>query len=143
MDLQRSRNLKEIPNLSMATNLETLSLVFCSSLVELPSSIQYLNKLKKVDVSFCENLEILPIGMNLESLERFTLKGCSRLKSFPDISTNISVLDLSETAIEDFPSNLRLENLAELGMCRMKSEKLWERVQVCTYLPNVSSKHFL
>ncbi|KAH0897319.1 hypothetical protein HID58_046887, partial [Brassica napus] len=109
MDLQRSRNLKEIPNLSMATNLETLNLAFCSSL-------------------------ILPTGMNLESLERFTLKGCSRLKSFPDISTNISVLDLSETAIEEFPSSLRLENLAELGMCRMKSENLWERVQPLTPL---------
>lgn len=116
----------------MATNLETLNLVFCSNLVELPSSIQYLNKLKKLDVSFCENLEILPTGMNLKSLERFILKGCSRLKSFPDISTNISVLDLSETAIEEFPSNLRLENLAELGMFRMKSEKLWGRVHVCT-----------
>ncbi|WZZ32772.1 hypothetical protein YC2023_016173 [Brassica napus] len=77
-----------------------------------------------------EGVHILPTGMNLESLERFTLKGCSRLKSFPDISTNISVLDLSETAIEEFPSSLRLENLAELGMCRMKSENLWERVQV-------------
>ncbi|CAF2138840.1 unnamed protein product [Brassica napus] len=134
MDLQRSRNLKEIPNLSMAINLETLNLAFCSSLVELPSSIQYLNKLKKLDVTFCENLEILPTGMNLESLERFTLKGCSRLKSFPDISTNISVLDLSETAIEEFPSSLRLENLAELGMCRIKSENLWERVQPLTPL---------
>ncbi|KAH0938159.1 hypothetical protein HID58_005620 [Brassica napus] len=100
----------------------------------LPSSIQYLNKLKKLDVTFCENLEILPTGMNLESHERFTLKGCSRLKSFPDISTNISVLDLSETAIEEFPSSLRLENLAELGMCRMKSGNLWERVQLLTPL---------
>ncbi|CAA7058361.1 unnamed protein product [Microthlaspi erraticum] len=41
MDLSESRNLKEIPDLSMATSLETLNLA-CSSLVELPSFIQHL-----------------------------------------------------------------------------------------------------
>ncbi|KAL1206417.1 Disease resistance protein RPS6 [Cardamine amara subsp. amara] len=44
MDLSRSENLKEIPNLSMATNLETLDLNCCSSLVEIPSSIRNLNR---------------------------------------------------------------------------------------------------
>uniref|UniRef100_A0A1J3H866 ADP-ribosyl cyclase/cyclic ADP-ribose hydrolase n=1 Tax=Noccaea caerulescens TaxID=107243 RepID=A0A1J3H866_NOCCA len=129
MDLMESTNLKEIPNLSMAKNLETLNTAYCSSLVELPSSIQHLSKLKEIDMSFCENLEILPTGMDLESLEQLSLKGCSKLKSFPDISGNISVLNLSETVIEELLPNLRLQNLVELQLCGMKSEKLWENVQ--------------
>ena len=131
VDMYGSKNLKEIPNLSMATNLEKLNLGFCSSLVELPSSIQYLNNLKKLDMPFCKNLETLPTGINLQSLYRLNLNGCSRLMSFPHISTNILELDVEGTSIAEFPSNLRLENLVTLSMCQMKSEKLWERVQVC------------
>ncbi|CAA7030293.1 unnamed protein product [Microthlaspi erraticum] len=134
MDFMESTNLKEIPNLSMATNLETFNLAYCSSLVELPSSIQHLSKLKEINMSFCANLEILPTGRYLKSLEQLSLEGCSKLKSFPDISSNISVLNLSETAIEELPPNLRLENLVELQLYRMKSEKLWESVQPLTPL---------
>ncbi|CAN6847705.1 unnamed protein product, partial [Brassica oleracea] len=47
MDLGGSRNLMEIPNLSKATNLQILRLNNCSSLVELPSTIQYLNTLRQ------------------------------------------------------------------------------------------------
>ncbi|CAA7058186.1 unnamed protein product [Microthlaspi erraticum] len=133
MNLMGSTNLKEIPDLSLATNLEKLNLAHCSSLVELPSSIQHLSKLKKLDMNFCRSLEILPTGMNLKSLERLSLMGCSRLKSFPDISSNIYVLDLSQTAIEEFLPNLRLENLVELHLWGIKSDKLWERVQVAAY----------
>jgi len=99
--------------------------------VELPSSIQYLNNLKKLDMPFCKNLETLPTGINLQSLYRLNLNGCSRLMSFPHISTNILELDVEGTSIAEFPSDLRLENLVTLSMCQMKSEKLWERVQVC------------
>ncbi|EOA15004.1 hypothetical protein CARUB_v10028353mg [Capsella rubella] len=129
INLDISRNLKELPDLSMATNLETLYLGYCSSLVEVPSSIQYLNKLKTLDMSFCANLKTFPTGMNLKSLDRLNLMGCSRLRSFPNISTNISKLYMWETSIEELPSNLHLENLTELNMCGLKSEKLWKKVQ--------------
>lgn len=130
MDMSGSKKLREIPNLSMATNLETLNLGFCTSLVELPSSIQYLDKLKKLDMPFCKNLETLPNGINLQSLQRLNLNGCSRLMIFPDLSNNILELDLEGTSIATIPSNLRLENLVDLSMCRMKSEQLWQIVQV-------------
>ncbi|KAG7605139.1 Toll/interleukin-1 receptor homology (TIR) domain superfamily, partial [Arabidopsis thaliana x Arabidopsis arenosa] len=129
MDLRGSRNLKEIPDLSMATNLETLKLSSCSSLVELPSSIQYLNKLNDLDMSYCDHLETIPSGVNLKSLDRLNLSGCSRLKSFLDIPTNISWLDIGQTA--DIPSNLRLQNLDELILC--------ERVQLRTPLMTMLS----
>ncbi|XP_023638545.1 disease resistance protein RPS6-like [Capsella rubella] len=129
LDLQGSISLKEIPNLSMATNLEKLDLCGCSSLVELPSSVMHLNKLERLEMGNCENLETLPTGINLQSLFRLDLSGCSRLKIFPDISTNISWLLLSETEIETIPSDLRLEKLHHLSMRKMKSSKIFGRIQ--------------
>lgn len=46
---------------------------------------------------------------------------------------HISFLDLDETAIEEIPSNLRLGNLVIFHMGRIKTKKLWERVQVCMF----------
>ncbi|KAG7563968.1 P-loop containing nucleoside triphosphate hydrolase [Arabidopsis suecica] len=143
INLWGSKNLIEIPNLSMATNLEKLVLNDCSSLVEVPSSIQYLDKLYDFQMERCENLEILPTGINLQSLYDLNLMGCSRLKRFPNISSNISTLDLYGTTIEEFPSNLHLENLVNLRMCEMRSGKLWEREQMLSpsltriYLSNI------
>lgn len=132
MDLVGCVNLKEIPDLSMATNLKKLYLGHCSSLVELSSSIRNLNKLKELDMEDCESLETLPTGINLKSLDSLCFSGCLRLRTFPEISTNISFLLLEDTSIEEFPSYLRLENLVELRMDNIKSEKHWERVQVCS-----------
>ncbi|CAF1734616.1 unnamed protein product [Brassica napus] len=73
------------------------------SLVELPSSFQNLNKLKWLDIRNCINLETLPTGINLQSLEYLVLSGCSRLRSFPNISRNIQYLKLSFSAIEEVP----------------------------------------
>lgn len=132
MDMQRSRYLKEIPDLSRAINLQTLRLNNCSSLVELPASIGHLTSLRKLYMPFCEKLETLPTGINLRSLLRLDLSGCSRLRSFPAISTNISYFNLSQTSIEEIPPNLHLENLVDLCLEEMMSDKLWEGVQVCT-----------
>ncbi|KAF3501567.1 hypothetical protein F2Q69_00041693 [Brassica cretica] len=80
-------------------------------------------------MSGCINLRTLPSGINLQSLVSVDLRKCSELNSVPDISTNISDLDLNETAIEEIPSNLRLQNLVSLRMERIKSERLWASVQ--------------
>lgn len=130
MDLSGSKSLKKIPDLSTATNLETLNLHGCSSLVELPSSIQSLNKLTDLNMSGCTNLETLPNGANLKSLVRLVLTGCSQLKVFPDISSKIESIIANKTAFESFPSKLRLENLVELRMEHSMSRRLWEGVQV-------------
>ncbi|KAG7588897.1 Winged helix DNA-binding domain superfamily [Arabidopsis suecica] len=127
MDLEDSKTLKEIPDLSNATNLQSLTLDGCSSLEELPSSIGNLNKLTHLKMKNCTNLETFPTGINLQSLLVLDLVGCTRLKSFPNISTNISSLMLNETAIEEISStNLPLKNLEEFCMYGIKSEKLWE-----------------
>ncbi|CAA7054371.1 unnamed protein product [Microthlaspi erraticum] len=137
MDLSGAKNLKEIPDLSMATNLEKLLLRSCSSLVEITSSIRHLHKMLVLDMSRCTRLEALPSGINLKSLDKLELSGCSRLRSFPNISSNISKLDLSRTSIEEFPSKLRLEKLNTLQMKEIKSRKLWEGVQPLTSLKSL------
>ncbi|EOA25892.1 hypothetical protein CARUB_v10019271mg [Capsella rubella] len=139
MNLGGSENLKEIPDLSLATNLEKLRFDSCSSLVELPSSIQYLSKLTYLSMTDCTKLETLPTGVNLKSLEELNLCGCKRLKTFPEISTNITFLRLSHTEIEEFPSNLRLDKLRYLFMFESKSKKLWNRVQPLTLLMTILS----
>ncbi|KAJ4888621.1 Disease resistance protein (TIR-NBS-LRR class) family [Raphanus sativus] len=130
MDLRYSYHLIEMPDLSKATNLETLTLKNCYSLVKLPSSIPHPNKLKKLDMICCQNLETIPIGISLKSVEQLFLGGCSRLRTFPQISTNILHLTIDKTSIEELPSNLNLENIYCLSMTKLKSKKLWERVQM-------------
>ncbi|CAL9241660.1 unnamed protein product [Arabidopsis halleri] len=147
MDLDGSVNLKEIPDLSMATNLETLELGNCKSLVELPSFIRNLNKLLKLNMEFCNNLKTLPTGFNLKSLGLLNFNYCSELRTFPEISTNISDLYLTGTNIEELPSNLHLENLVELSISKEESDgKQWEGAKPLTPLlamlsPTLTSLH--
>lgn len=86
-------------------------------MVELPSSFHKLNKLKSLSIRHCINLETLPNGINLKSLDILDLTSCSRLRSFPDISTNISELFLSETGIEEVP--WWIENFSSLSLISM------------------------
>jgi len=154
MDLSDSENLKEIPDLSYAVNLEEMDLCSCKSLVTLPSSVRNLNKLRVLKMRSCSNLEFLPADVNLESLGSLGLENCSQLRSFPQISRNISYLNLSRTAIDEesslwienmsrltnlrwdfcplksLPSNFRPEYLVYLHMKYSKLEKLWEGAQV-------------
>ncbi|CAA7021886.1 unnamed protein product [Microthlaspi erraticum] len=101
-----SERLKEIPNLLEAPNLETLTLRHCSSLVELPSSIRNLHKLKELDMSGCIKLRVVPTNINLASLERVHMSGCSLLRTFPDLSSNIKHLDVRDTKIKDVPASV-------------------------------------
>ncbi|KAL1225400.1 Disease resistance protein RML1B [Cardamine amara subsp. amara] len=101
MVLTRSYHLKELPDLSNATNLEQLDLSHCTSLVEVPSSFSNLRKLTNLMMSYCTKLEVVPPNMNLPSLEWINMDGCSRLSSFPYLSTNIKTLLLSKTVVEE------------------------------------------
>ncbi|CAN8267307.1 unnamed protein product [Cochlearia groenlandica] len=134
MDMSGSENLKEIPDLSLATNLKTLYLSGCLSLVDLPLSIRNLNKLKTLVLSGCINLLSLPSGINLQSLCRLDLSQCSKLNAFPDISTNISYLVLDDTSIKEIPCDIRLRNLVILSMKGIMSDRFWEGVKPLTPL---------
>lgn len=103
--MQRSFHLKELPDLSNATNLKGLYLSYCQSLVELPPSCSSLDKLKDLWMDHCTNLQVIPAHMKLASLKRVSMKGCSRLRHIPFMSTNIRQMDISETAVEDVPAS--------------------------------------
>jgi Leucine-rich repeat (LRR) protein len=107
MDLSESKHLKELPDLSTATNLEYLIMSGCISLVELPSSIGKLRKLLMLSLRGCSKLEALPTNINLESLDYLDLTDCLLIKKFPEISTNIKDLKLTKTAIKEVPSTIK------------------------------------
>ncbi|KAJ4721617.1 putative Disease resistance protein (TIR-NBS-LRR class) [Melia azedarach] len=136
MHLNGSKQLAKLPDLSKAQNLEKLLLYGCSNLVEIHSSIQYLNKLFILNISFCKSLKRLPRSIRSKSLAYLYVPGCSNLKSFPEIlSYNLKWLDLSGTSIEELPSSigcqsrpdrLNLENCSRLkslsnSFCKLKS----------------------
>ncbi|ESQ46766.1 hypothetical protein EUTSA_v10028092mg, partial [Eutrema salsugineum] len=88
VNLNFSFNLKEIPDLSRATNLKTLTFIQCTSLVKFPSSISNLYKLKTVRMWGCNKLQVVPTKTNSASRERYS----SNLRNFPDITRNIQNL---------------------------------------------------
>ncbi|KAH0939949.1 hypothetical protein HID58_007410 [Brassica napus] len=153
MDMSYSADLKEIPDLSKAINVKELKLWGCSSLVALhssignlskmyglrlsgctslvtlPSSIGNLSKLSELDMSKCSNLNFLPADVDLESLEVLNLNGCSKLRTFPRISRNITSLYLEETALEGEEDSSWIENIPHLVMSSGRLKKLWGGVK--------------
>nr|AXU93575.1 RPP4/RPP5-like protein [Arabidopsis thaliana] len=147
MNLRYSNNLKEIPDLSLAINLEELDLARCKSLVTLPSSIQNAIKLIYLDMSDCKKLESFPTDLNLESLEYLNLTGCPNLRNFPAIqiisddfsdeivvedcfwNKNLPGLDYLDCLKRCMPCEFRPEYLTSLNVSGYKHEKLWEGVQ--------------
>ncbi|KAL1194214.1 Disease resistance protein ADR2 [Cardamine amara subsp. amara] len=105
INLSRSSRLKELPDLSKATNLESLNVGKCTALVELPSSISNLYKLDVLNTWSCESLEVIPRLTNLASTN-IDMEGCSRLSSFPDLPTKIKNLSVKGTAVEELPASL-------------------------------------
>ncbi|KAG4123252.1 hypothetical protein ERO13_D11G315728v2 [Gossypium hirsutum] len=79
INLFSCKNLKKIPNLLGALNLERLDCENCGSLVKLPSLAR------------------------LTSLKTLRLEGCRSLKKFPEIPNYFYELDLSETGIKEVP----------------------------------------
>ncbi|KAF2552315.1 hypothetical protein F2Q68_00037266 [Brassica cretica] len=89
MRLSGSKNLKEIPDLSTATNLQTLNLRGCSSLTEFPFSIGNAINLRYLDLRHCSGLVEFPSSMeNVTTLEELLLTGCSSLVELPSSVRN-------------------------------------------------------
>ncbi|XP_065854257.1 disease resistance protein RPV1-like [Euphorbia lathyris] len=119
IDLSYSQNLIETPDLSRARNLEKMDLMGCTSLVEVSSSIQYLDKLDILELGGCKNLRSFPSNIHLRSLRKLSVSGCSNLKIFPEISWNVKELYINGTAIEEIPSSIRnFSKLVTLNMSK-------------------------
>ncbi|XP_024162017.1 disease resistance protein RUN1-like [Rosa chinensis] len=120
INLSRSPYLKETPDLSKATNLETVNLEGCTSLLEIHSSISNLENLVFLSLKGCEELKNLPSSIGMKSLNTLELSGCSKLEKFPEISVvmkKLPLLSLDKTAIKELPSSIKnLEGLATLSL---------------------------
>ncbi|KAK9913877.1 hypothetical protein M0R45_037681 [Rubus argutus] len=124
INLSHSHYLTTTPDFTEATNLETLVLEGCSSLLDVNSSISVLKSLVFLCLKGCKELKSLPNSICLKSLKTLDLSGCSSLEKFPEISgimEDLSELYLNETAIEELPSSIdRLLGLVLLNLrnCR-------------------------
>lgn len=144
MDLSFSKKLREVPDLSEAKNLQTLDLSYSESIVSLSSSIGELKKLKDLTMFGCTKLEAVPTNLDLASFESLYMDGCSRLKSFPELSRNIQFLYLGETAIEEFLSSITCwTRLIEFNISGIKGSKhslMFQKLSVSCLLATTTSR---
>ncbi|KAM7469351.1 hypothetical protein LguiA_007534 [Lonicera macranthoides] len=92
LDLSYSVRLVKTPNFLGVPSLEKLILEGCLSLIKICESIETLQKLNLLDLTFCKNLRKLPSNMHkLGSLETLIIAGCLSLFTFGlDISATCS-----------------------------------------------------
>ena len=155
--LHNCSKLKGFPE--MKDNMENLERHDLSgtAIDKLSSSIVHLKALKHLYLSCCKNLVNLPESIfNLSSLETLIVRGCLKLKDFPEIKNNmenLKRLDLSKTGIEELPYSIGhikalkhldlsyCKNLVNLpgSICNLSSlEQL--RVQQCPKLERLEVK---
>lgn len=97
IDLRFCKELVEVPDLSMAKNLEGLSLSQCKNLREIHPSILSLDKLQDLELEGCKKITSLQTDNHLESLQSITLSNCSSLREFSVTSNNLKNLWLDGT----------------------------------------------
>ncbi|CAL1357822.1 unnamed protein product [Linum trigynum] len=102
-DLSYCANLIIVPDLSKATHLESLKLTGCKTIVELPSFVEYLDKLTLLDLGACENLEIIPPKLDSKHLKHIILYDCRKINQCPEFTSNWDTLDVRGTPITTLP----------------------------------------
>ncbi|KAJ7962568.1 Disease resistance protein (TIR-NBS-LRR class) [Quillaja saponaria] len=73
LELNDCENLIELPDFSLSQNLTVLLVRRCPSLVHVPSSIEYLQKIFHLCIVSCPVLETIPSNIHLESLKEFSV----------------------------------------------------------------------
>ncbi|XP_068473769.1 disease resistance protein RPV1-like [Phaseolus vulgaris] len=111
--LSGSKSLKELPDLSKATNLEELYINSCPQLTSVSPSIFSLKKLEKLDLGFCSLTKIISRN-HLSSLSYFNLIFCNKLREFSVTSENLVMLDLSFTPVNALPSSFGRQSKLEI-----------------------------
>jgi hypothetical protein len=110
LDFEGCTLLTELPSLSGLVNLGALCLDDCTNLIAVHKSVGFLNKLVLLSTQRCIQLEVLVPNIYLPSLETLDMRGCSRLKSFPEvlgIMENIRDVYLDQTSIDKLPFSIQ------------------------------------
>ncbi|XP_054809160.1 disease resistance protein RPV1-like isoform X2 [Prosopis cineraria] len=100
IDMSSSYHLMEVPDFSMACNLEIVNLSSCFRLGSVHPSILSLHGLVSLDLSSCHEIKSFYSKNHLKSLKYLHLKCCGRLKEFLLSSNEMAVLNLQATDIE-------------------------------------------
>ncbi|EEF38921.1 hypothetical protein RCOM_1044030 [Ricinus communis] len=108
-------NLKKLPDLSTATNLEFIDVDGCKNLLEIPSYIQYLRNLYYLNLCGCEKLQNVPSLVQLESLKFLSLSYCYNLKIPPEIPEGIQNLRLNRCGLKAIAAFEKLQELLQLN----------------------------
>nr|XP_007160457.1 hypothetical protein PHAVU_002G323800g [Phaseolus vulgaris]XP_007160458.1 hypothetical protein PHAVU_002G323800g [Phaseolus vulgaris]XP_007160459.1 hypothetical protein PHAVU_002G323800g [Phaseolus vulgaris]ESW32451.1 hypothetical protein PHAVU_002G323800g [Phaseolus vulgaris]ESW32452.1 hypothetical protein PHAVU_002G323800g [Phaseolus vulgaris]ESW32453.1 hypothetical protein PHAVU_002G323800g [Phaseolus vulgaris] len=107
-------------SLCRLVGLQQLSLRSCFNLQIIPSSIGTLTRLCKLDLTHCNSLQTFPSTIFNLKLRKFDLGGCSRLRSFPEITEpahTFAHINLTSTAVKELPSSFgNLVNLRSLEL---------------------------
>ncbi|XP_021298175.1 protein SUPPRESSOR OF npr1-1, CONSTITUTIVE 1-like [Herrania umbratica] len=103
-------SVKELPSsFRHLSNLESLNLEGCTSLLDVHPSILFLPKLKLLNLRNCTSLRSLSTNIGMQSLETLILSGCMNLQRFPEITGKMErllELHLDGTSIEELPSSI-------------------------------------
>ncbi|XP_048318342.2 disease resistance protein TAO1 [Ziziphus jujuba] len=148
IDASYCEHLTEIPNLSGAINLETITLRGCKSLVQVALNFQNHPKLRILDLSGCDNLEECRDSENIATNNTTFIEEtsssvpvvlnflyCERLRSIPESIGKLKYLNrlnLSKCPnLEKFPeiSSGCMECLLELSLDRTWIEELPESIE--------------
>ncbi|MFQ6654567.1 hypothetical protein Gotur_025492 [Gossypium turneri] len=97
-------------------HLREINLFSCKNLKKIPDLLGAVN-LERLDCEKCGSLVGLPCLDHLTSLKTLFLKGCRSLKKFPEIPNNFDELDLSKTGIKEVPDFIEhLDRLQRLTL---------------------------
>ncbi|XP_028807462.1 disease resistance-like protein DSC1 [Neltuma alba] len=100
INLAHSWMLQELPDFSMAQNLEIMDLSYCQSLCSIHPSILSLPKLVSLNLKGCIKLKSLHSDNHLKSLKELKLTRCYTLEEFLLSSEEMRSLHLNGTSIK-------------------------------------------
>ncbi|KAH9783057.1 Disease resistance-like protein DSC1 [Citrus sinensis] len=138
VDLRHSQYLLRMPDLSEAPNLERTNILNCTGYSYISSSIQNFNHLSRLCFRGCKSLRSFPSNLHFVSPIAMDFSSCVNFTEFPQISGNITDLDLHETAIEEVSSsiecltNLQVFSLDSCSRLKRVSTRIFE---CCILLP--------
>ncbi|MED6180966.1 hypothetical protein PIB30_014945 [Stylosanthes scabra] len=117
INLMGCEKLVELPDFTMATNLEEIDLGECVRLGELHPSILSIQKLKTLSVVGCRALQSLKSKIHLKSLQKLLAGSCLSMKEFSVSSEELTSLDLRATNIDKLNSSVgHLNKLIQLDL---------------------------
>ncbi|CAK8566895.1 unnamed protein product [Lathyrus sativus] len=128
LNLDYSKDLIEIPDLSRAPNLQVVSLSYCESLCQLHPSIFSAPKLIELQLDGCKKIESLKNNIHSKSLQILNLSKSS-LVEFSVTSKEMMKLSLWDAVVRGFSSfmlcNEKFTELHLTGCTQINTSSLW------------------